>query len=647
MKKLIKIVSLAFACLMVFSVGCKSKSSTKDSSTSEDSTGGQFSSTYLVKNGVSPYKIVVPNDPSTELSFAANELQYFFSLSTGIELPIIEEKAISDTEGKYLSIGDTKIAKEAEVDLSEDVLGRDGYQLKTYGDAFVMAGANTRSSIFSVYGYLALQFNLEIYTDTLYTYDEVKTEKLIDVDITDIPDIPHRSGSTYLTGGGTASFQQLARYRIRGYNDGVGLWGHTHFMMLDPNKYAEAHPNWFNATRSQLAWENEEMWDAFVEAMKEWIDDNNDKRYFVMGFEDNYKLGHAAEDVIDPETGEYICGPTKYNALKAKYGNTDSSVYILFMNYVVRELNKYTAEKYPGREYIYAIYAYQQTINPPVVWSEKEKKYLPIAEEMLFEDNLAISMAFISEEINSAHSYFDEKWNSTTKKQVEGWMALTNKYFMWGYSTNFADYFAPFNSWGAYKENYMKYKEIGVLHLYEQGCLSIVPNYMELRQYLVSKLAWDTSLDTEELIYNFMKAYYGAGFEPMYEYFNIMRMRLYELEDAGVYRTILTDYMKVQHAKLFTKECFPKGFIDKCESLINEALALVDAENDAAARYAIEKDRMPLRYISLYVHKDSYEASVYTNMVRDFETFCNEMGCAQYSERGLMVSNLINSWLAN
>jgi len=607
----------------------------------QNSTGDTIKTTetYLVKNGVSPYSIVLPEETSEDLNFAAEELQYFFSLSTGYELEVISETQVSDVKGKYLSIGDTNIAEASGVDLSYETLGTDGYQLKTFGDAVVMAGNTDRASLFSIYGFLAKQFDLEIYTTEVFTYKEVSSAKLIDVEITDIPDIPQRSGGTFLAE--KAGLKALARYRMREYTENVGAWGHQQMTILDKTKYLDAHPEWYNETQTAIAWENEQMWDTFAEELIKLINTRPNNKYWVIGQEDVQPKCWSSIELVDEKTGELICGKRKYDQMKAENGGTDSAVQILFLNYVVRKVNEY----FPNNDYMFAMFAYDHTQDAPVVYNSKTGKYEPYNDDVVFEKNLGVSLAMINSRTVS-HSYLDKEYNPDDAKRFAAWQALTDKFMVWGYSTNFGDFISPFNSWGSIKANYAAYAEMGVQHLYEQGCQYVTPNYMELRQYLVAKLSWDTSLDTEVLIKNFMKAYYRDGFEPMYEYFNLMRNRLTEIEVIWDIPLDVNDYQRLTVSQMYNTDCFPKTFVDKCEALIDEALVLVDAVGDAEARLAIEKDRMPLRVVSLSIHKDAYPADVYLAMVQDFERLTYALGSYTYSENSLWApAPIINGWI--
>ena len=89
-----------------------------------------------------------------------------------------------------------------------------------------------------------MQFDLEIYTETVFTYEKTALDKTIDVDVTDIPDIPLRAYGTYL--GYMGSTTALYRYRISLWG---GLWGtfaHISFDAVPPEKYAAEHPEYYN-----------------------------------------------------------------------------------------------------------------------------------------------------------------------------------------------------------------------------------------------------------------------------------------------------------------------------------------------------------------------------------------------------------------
>ena len=63
-----------------------------------------YSSAYLVKDGRSPYRIVIPEDASSVIRFAAGELQMFFREATGITLPVEGDEGESFDEDAYVFV---------------------------------------------------------------------------------------------------------------------------------------------------------------------------------------------------------------------------------------------------------------------------------------------------------------------------------------------------------------------------------------------------------------------------------------------------------------------------------------------------------------------------------------------------------------
>ena len=70
----------------------------KDNSSSNGTENQQQSTGYkIVNRSVSEYKIVVPNDATSNVSFASSELNYFLREATGAEISVIKE---SEYKGK-------------------------------------------------------------------------------------------------------------------------------------------------------------------------------------------------------------------------------------------------------------------------------------------------------------------------------------------------------------------------------------------------------------------------------------------------------------------------------------------------------------------------------------------------------------------
>lgn len=215
-----------------------------------------------------------------------------------------------------------------------------------------MAGATGYGTKYSVYGFLNQQFGLKIYTEDVFYIDETENEKLVDLNWTDVPDIPFRSGGITLGYWGTEKY--MTRMRIRNISDGWGLSRHTHFIVIDPYKYSgEQYDDWFSEQKKQLCLTNEEMKAEFVKNLWQIIQDESDCTYFMLGHEDN----------------DDYCKCTNCKQARAANGGFQSAVEMIFTNDVVRQINELAEKFMPERELLFATFAYTNTERAPVVFN--------------------------------------------------------------------------------------------------------------------------------------------------------------------------------------------------------------------------------------------------------------------------------------
>ena len=635
MKKICKLLTVV--CLSLLTVFSAVSCNEQPTQPSEEPTV-QYTDTYLIKNGVSPYKIVLPSNATARLEFAAQELQYFFSLSTGVQLPIISDAEVQNQEGRYLSLGGTAIAADAGVAPTYEEVNGDGYRIKTHGDAVVMIGNSDDGTVYSVYGFLEKQFNLKLYTPDYYTYDTVTEAFLIDFDWLNVPDFSWRCGGTYVSGSqppATPSTheRQLSRTRMRYmYGDGWGSYGHAHFGLLPPSKYYAEHPDWYYIPGNpengrpedcmQLAWANNEtgMWDEFVKNLKQDILNKPDQNRFHLGHEDNSYY---------PDTGNY-------QEVAQANGGFASAVELIFLNYVVREINEWAAVEIPDRKLEFSMFAYGATLEPPVK-KDENGNYVPFNENCVAEPNLGVMVTPIM--MNTSHGYLDPS-NEESARAFEGWAACTDIMHVWAYSAFFADYMQPVHGFGSYKRNYMDYKRLGVTSVFEQGIgEGYVPNFIELKQYLVSNLMWDCSLDTDDLIVEFMQVWYGAGWEYVYDYYTLMRSHMTELELQGV-------YAHVQDHTFNDPKLMPKAYLDQCDALFAKALSEAKAAGDERGYFNIEAERLQVWYFLLELYDAYYSPEEYRSLIDEYARIAQEHNFLAHNEGmgGMLTVDDIARW---
>ena len=148
-KNLLKsITAFIIVAILAFSiVGCnKTDNSGSDSVNVSDSGGVEptvenenhrFSyketNEYLIKNGTTEYKIVIPSENvSAELNIARDELVRLFKEATGVTLETISDAGKShDANGKYISLGNTSLYKSSGLNVDTKTLKKDGARILT------------------------------------------------------------------------------------------------------------------------------------------------------------------------------------------------------------------------------------------------------------------------------------------------------------------------------------------------------------------------------------------------------------------------------------------------------------------------------------------------------------------------------------
>ena len=121
-------------------------------------------------------------------------------------------------------------------------------------------------------------------------------------------------------------------------------------------------------------------------------------------------------------------------------------------------------------------------------------------------------------------------------ENLEQWAKLTDRIYIWDYTTNFNSYHNPFPNLRVIRENVRFFADHNVKGVFEQGDQQTVNGeFGVLRAYLFGKLLWDPYMDEETYnrhIDEFLEGYYGAGWRHIRAFID----RLHD--DAGVISSV-------------------------------------------------------------------------------------------------------------
>ena len=596
---------------------------------------------YIVENGRSEYRILIPEGTGGNafISAAASDLKLLFAESTGVELEIVEDSGDLNG-GKFLSVGNTRLFSTEQLGISEQKLGKGGFRIKTVGDSVCMTGATEEAAMYAVYAFLenALGFQ-QYYTDFYDLNKGVAKLKLMDYDVTDIPDFEYRIQSS-----GFIRWNDQNRKRMRWTDetalfipadDASATW-HNTFVYLPPDTYKEEHPNWYSEPKAnQLCYtahgdeaEREMMLDIVAERIEELFSMEKYKDYdwITVSIEDN----------------QNCCTCETCAAEKAKYG-ADSAVIVKFCNDVAKRVTAWMqsdeGKPYARENYRIFFFAYHATNAAPAKYDEAAGAYMPIDDTVVCDEHV---VPYFAETNGDYTQNFHDEGTANTEigKNMRGWGALSDELYFWSYSTNFSHFLTPYNSFDAVQD-ILKFAKTN-------GCKFVMIQDQWIQQnaqtgfgiyknWLHSKLLWDVNADVNALTDRFFDAYFKEASATMRRLFDEWRIwAQYQTDELGY-----KGYRSVYHNAL-DQTLWPKRMLTGWTALAEKAETEIAGykQTDPALYNAlydhIRTESIAFRYLLITLYGDQYSDETLRQMRKEFVTDVNRIGM-----------NLVNSTSQN
>ena len=535
MKNIKTILCLLLASVMIVGASCKNGGDSS-SSTPEDSSGGSSvvnpvnpvkpnsfgdvkgelheykiteTNNYIIKDGKTDYKILIPQGMAENdyISAAASDIKLMFLEATGIELEVVEDGKQSAGD-KFLAIHSTSLCTAESIGATREALGRGGFRIVTKGENVIMCGAIPESSMYAAYEFLhqALGFDL-LYTDYYVLDKNVKNLKLMNYDVTDIPDFEYRMQST-----GWIRYNDQNRKRMKWTNDSDWIipvngnnW-HNTFDYLPPETYKASNSEWYSEPRGdQLCYTAH----GDEESRAEMINIVSAKVIELFSMETYKDYNHISISIQDNQN---CCICDTCAAAKQKYG-ADSAVMVLFLNDVAKIVEAWMntdAGAAYKRDFRILFFAYHATNAAPVVYDSATKEYKPSAPEVVCHPNVAVYFA----ETNGDYTqnFHDEGTaNTQVGKNMKGWAVLSKEIYFWSYSTNFSHFLTPYNSFDTVQDILKFAKNEGTMFAmiqdqWVQG--GGQTGFGVYKNWLHSKLEWDVNANVSELEDYFFDNYF-------------------------------------------------------------------------------------------------------------------------------------------
>lgn len=457
----------------------------------------------IVDNGVSEYYIVTAENPDECIVTATKELQTYIEKISGAKLDIVTESNLPEGSKAFI-IGETEL-EESIVTIDRSEIKTDGFRLYSDGNYFVIAGADSRGTLYGVYTFLEEYLGVRWFTPTLEVVPE-NEDIIVDADI-DRTVEPSFSVRRNDCAGTNDAHRARTKMNVSFWQPATAYGGALTYVVWDaslpslvPDSLFAEHPEYFalqeDGTRStdHVCLTHPDVLDITIASVREKIEANTiGAKYVHIGQKDNQNYCHCESCEALYEKYGSVCAPT-----------------LIFTNNLADALD----EDYP--DFMFTFFAYLETERPPQDLSLKCNKNVapvlcglhsacrshPLTEcgnEDVQEETLLT--AYGEHEPRIAEDFLN-------------WTKVAETTYIYDYTINFLNVAQFFSNFGTMQSTMKYMHDIGITgYIYNCGDGHYAA-FNELRNYLLTKLQWDVDCDVEYHMMDFIKAYYGEDAAP-------------------------------------------------------------------------------------------------------------------------------------
>ena len=533
----------------------------------------------LVSDGRSDYKIFVSAKASVPEKSAALELQKYINKISGCKLEITNQP---DVDEKRVYIGFKEAPQSVLNDLDTSGFGNEEFVIRSDGKSLLIAGGKSRGTVYGVSAYLTDHLGCRWYTREVIRIPTQATIKLAEIEDRQKPALEYRE--PYYHEAYDTEWALHNKTNSRAIPDSLGgayiiyPFVHTFSALVPPTRYFASHPEYFSEvdgkrTTAQLCLTNPEVVKIATATVFDWIKTNPKANVFSVDQNDF--------------SGNCTCKNCK--KLDDAEGTPAGSL-IHFVNQIADSVGKV----YP--EIKLQTLAYSYTEVPP-------KTIRPA-------DNVTIRLCHYS--YCSAHPLGTCDDHKPYIERLEQWKKIAKRITIWDYYTQFASYLMPYPNFETMKHDVKFYVDHGVIGLFAQG--NNVPadghgEFTELRAWVFSQLMWNPEKDAQALVDEFVKNVYGNASGYVSDYIKLLHD---QVKADSVYFSIWTNPEDVDYLNLRT--------VQKADSLFK--LAKEASGTDSALFKRVERAYLPVIFTKLYFHSiggTAYTAGNLPEIVADYK----------------------------
>ncbi|MCQ2272420.1 MAG: DUF4838 domain-containing protein [Bacteroidales bacterium] len=442
---------------------------------------------YLYKNKQSDYQIVISDSASGVEVYAANELQRLLAECAHCTLPILKENQLPAKDSTFVSVGLTNLLPAGILDSVCD----DGFVVVADGCRLYLAGKEKKSTLYAVYDFLEHEMGFRLYAPTALSIPLGDDFKIPNIQRIENPDFSYREVLYYYPNHSQLYADWHHLHNRADMKKEWGIFVHTFRHLVPAERYFEEHPEWFSEINGkrvkdgQLCLSNPQVLETLCRNLDSMMKLNPDAKIWSVSNNDNYNN----------------CTCEHCHRMDSLYGSPAGTL-VNFINQVAR--------RFPDKTI--STLAYQYTRQAP------QRNIVPDSN---------VNIMFCSIECGRQEAIETSPSEASFRKDMEEWSKLTNNIFVWDYVVQFRNMLNPFPNLHVLQPNLQFFKNHGVKLMFEQGTgADNKTSWMELRNYLLAKLLWNTNADVSALTTDFCNGYYGPASVYIQDFFAEMTKSL-------------------------------------------------------------------------------------------------------------------------
>jgi hypothetical protein len=374
-------------------------------------------------------------------------------------------------------------------------LGADGIVIRTVGDDLVLAGGHPRGTLYAVYTFLEEHLGCRWWSSKVSTIPKKPTTTVATLNVRYVPMLEYREPFWFDAHDGDWSVRNRCNGNsnrlddIRGGRHRYEGFVHTFYPLIPPDRYFEDHPEWFSEIngkrshkRAQLCLTNEQMRAELVKNLKERLRRN--PRATIASVSQNDWRGN--------------CQCSKCASIEKEEGSP-AGLMLRFVNAVAEDIE----DEFPN--VAISTLAYQYTRKPPRITKPRH--------------NVIVRLCSIECSFSVPLSH---ERNSKFRDDIVGWSKISDRLYIWDYTTNFRHHIMPHPNLRVLGPNVRFFVDHSVKGIFEQGAYTTNGAEMaELRAWVLAKLLWDPTRDGQKLVDEFIAGYYGPAGPDIQDYLKI------------------------------------------------------------------------------------------------------------------------------